>query len=591
MNLNQNTFVLFEDERKKYSYIPPDHSDSFYSIGDSEVSLFTTGNAFDMTIRSGEMHIGDREYVFDPSLYRSVTVNDTASVVVDVGVGINGATFSISGDVKLEENASLTITNGSQVMMASGSSLDINRGCTLEIDDDSSIMVYGTINVDVNLVDALLSNTRVIIDSSAVIKLMNVDLGDREFSLTDFNLMQRDKDITPNTMGEYAVDDGRIAYTWKDGSASDGSQCLEISTVYGSCVLGDYQLAILGKQKTLIPDLQVLESFHVESGTTVYISDSYKGYTYLRPELYLGVILGNVKEPANAVIDGTVIVDGKTSSITIDRESQLIISESGSLYIQNGAKLNSTNNGDTCVLHINGTLTIDFIDQMGSFNSKNIEFGENGKLIILNPYEEEVIVFSTPDGKYDSELYRLFSISFDHIEYHMTKNTGIKIDKYYEFFNRDLTDWFGGRRIEQAVYDGILVWEDGAFIELDSSIIPWVDKYCTLYHAARLFKTYYSEDGPRLNEVAKHLSYAGFGDVRFRFITGDGHFDITMPMGAIKMSSIVNSPNSNEYTLTTNSSGSLFMKHRATELSEDYIVSDDSFFSELSNGANTFNLD
>ena len=53
-------------------------------------------------------------------------------------------------------------------------------------------------------------------------------------------------------------------------------------------------------------------------------------------------------------------------------------------------------------------------------------------------------------------LYRLFENVIDHVEYHISNNTGIAIDKYYEYFNRDMVDWFGGRRIEKAIHEANL---------------------------------------------------------------------------------------------------------------------------------------
>ena len=589
MNLNCNTFSEFEAERQKYSFFPPDQSDSFYTIGESNISLFTSNEGFNLTVSDGEMHIGD-PYTFNVSLYRTILVNEDASIVVDESVGIDRTLCAINGSIVMEEGSSLNVSNTATITFNSGSELTINKGCSLSIEDECCINMYGTINVDVNLIDKLLANDRVIIDSSAVVKLLNVNLGDREFSLTDYNLKLQDESITPNTRGEYAVEDGRIAYTWKAGNYDDNYRRLELSSVYGQCVLGDYQLPVLGSQIIEIPGSQIIQSLHVESDTTVYISDSYKGYTYLRPNLYIGAIIGNTKTPGSAVVDGTVIVDGGTACITIDRDGQLTISEGGKVYLQNGSKLISSNNVDTCVLHVNGTLVIDFIDQISSLEYDDIEFGENGKLVVLNPYEEETLLLTIPDGRSDTDLYRIIGDRFDHIEYHMTKNTGIKIDHYYEYYGSEMMDWFGGRRIEQAAYDGILVWEEGAFIVLDNSIIPWATLDSNLYHAARLFKSYYSDDAPRLREVVKHLVYAGFKSVRFRFVEGEESVDIMMTLDTIKMESITNTPNSTEYDLGVDNNGALFIKKQATDISESGIVSEDSYFTSLEEGHNKFNI-
>ena len=73
-----------------------------------------------------------------------------------------------------------------------------------------------------------------------------------------------------------------------------------------------------------------------------------------------------------------------------------------------------------------------------------------------------------------------------------------------------MTKWYGNRRIEKAIHDGILVWHDGGFIELNNDIIPWADEKSTLLQASRLFKSFGSYDDEKLQEVIDRMKADGF---------------------------------------------------------------------------------
>lgn len=596
MNLNQKTLILFEQERSSYSFYPPDQSDSFYNIDQSTIDLFCSKNedetySFVLTGLEGEINVGDGNFTIDQTLYTAMTIKLGATLIVNKSLTIDNAEVHIFGNVKMDEGAKFILRNNASVIFEPDSDFVIKKNCQVEIDSTSNIDVYGTIEIYVDLMDSITEMPGMYIDSAVVIKPTDIDLGDREFSLTDYDLMLRDKVINMYTQGEYNVTNGRIGYTWKGGSIYTGSQQLELSVLYGSAVLGDFKLSVLGQQAEEIPNLQIIRSFHVSKGTTLYISDEYDGFTYLRPELYLGVVIGNVERTASALVDGDIIVSGEKSLITIDRLSKLTISETGTIYLRNGASMRSTNNEGQVVLYINGTLIIDSIDQIKTFDACNIHFGERGKVIVLNPASEHTLLFSTPNGKYDTDLYRIFENTIDHIEYHISPNTGIAIDEYFEYYSRDLIDWFGGRRIEQAIFDGILVWEDGAFIELNNSIIPWATLDATLYQATRLFKSFASRDIERIKDVAARLKYAGCGNITFRFISGDAYKDIVLDLEGIKISSVTNTPASNEYNVNVDNNGNLFIKNQVADVSEDAIITADAKSITLYPGSNSFNLE
>ena len=282
----------------------------------------------------------------------------------------------------------------------------------------------------------------------------------------------------------------------------------------------------------------------------------------MRPELYLGVVIENSKTPASCTIRGKIICDGINTMISVDRGASMHIEEGGEVHLRNGAIMRSTYNEDKPVLFINGTLIIEDIAQVKTFEKPNVVFGPNGKLIILNPDTgEKRLLFTTPNGILNSDLYRIFEDSIDHIEYHISNNTGIGIDKYYEFYGRDMTKWFGNRRIEKAIKDGILVWHDGGFIEMYSHITPWVGLNSSLLQASRIFKTYGSYDKDKLQDAVNRLNYAGCGNILFRFIDGNNVKETILTLNEIHMKNVYNDPSSGKYVLNTDNNGLLFLRN------------------------------
>jgi hypothetical protein len=184
-----------------------------------------------------------------------------------------------------------------------------------------------------------------------------------------------------------------------------------------------------------------------------------------------------------------------------------------------------------------------------------------GKVIILNPDSgKRRLLFTTPNGIITSDLYRLFLDTIDHIEYHISNNTGIGIDKYYEFYGREMTNWFGNRRFEKAIKDGILVWDDGGFIELYNHITPWATLNSSLLHVGRLFKTFGSYDKDKLQDAVDRLTYAGCGNILFRFIKDDDTTEVVLNLETIHMKNIFNDPSIGKYILHTDNVGLLFLR-------------------------------
>lgn len=594
MDLNKNTLVEFERERSKYSYIPPFGSDSFYKIGESDIDLYCVDNSltdylFELTIQDGNTYVGDGKfYIGKANHYSKINISSNSELVNDGELCVCGD-INVFGSVTLKADSALNVNQDGLMMFNQDSTLTIDNDTAINI-NEGSIQIYGKIIIDASLVDDLLNTDGIYIDSSAVLVVKNIDLGDREFSMTDYESLLRDKSINSYTQGEYNVENGKIGYTWKGGTIKNKSQVIELSTIYGSAVLGDYKLSILGTQENIIPNLQVIRSLNIRNGSTLYIAESFNGYQYLMPELYLGIINNNCKDSGYCTVHGTIIVDGDNAKITIDRGARLVIEEDGYIYLKNDGIIKSVNNESDVVMYINGTLVIDDISQLSTFKPFNIQFGDNGKIIILNSNtDEHHILFSTPLGIKNSELYRLFEDRLDHIEYHIQSNCGIKIDKYFEYYNREMTDWYGGMRIEKAIYDGLIIWHDNAFIELDHAVIPWITKDSTLLHAARIFKSNKSFDAEILQEVTDHMIYAGSGNICFRFIEDEEFKDIILILDNISMRSITNST-TDEYVLNTNTDGELFMKNNISNVSSNNLIDENATLVHLNSGDTYFTI-
>lgn len=596
---NAKTLREFEDERLSYSYFPPDQSDSFWYIGENDesagikagyIDLYTMDRTFILELLEGTLFTGVGEFKFDNNPYIKGIIYSGSKLVIDEKVILDDATLEVYGDIELAEGAELELVNGSDIHFHRTSTFIINKNASITIEELSNISTYGTMEVDVDLMDDVMYKENFWIDPSVVIKPINMDLGDREYSFTDYDAELREDKITPYTQGDKVIEHGRLRYVWQDGSYDTGAQIIKLVGSYGNVALGDFKLSVLGKQAETIAGLQVVRELVVEKNMTIHIDDSYNGDTYLYPELYIGAIPDNNKESGIVNVEGTIVVNGETSKITLDRLGKLVIKEGGLVILKNDGTMVSRNNSDNTVLHIDGTLIVDSEFQLVDFISSNIEFGENGKIIILNPSTEDKVLFETPEGIYYTYLYQILLDHIDHVEYHLSPNTGIRIDHNYDYPAIEFTDWFGGRRIEKAIHDGILVWEDGAFMELDNAVLPWANLNCSLLEASKLFKSFASTDTGRLIDVANRFHYAGFGNVRFRFIQGDEHVDVTMNLTPVEINSVITTPAADEYSVNVTEEGNLYIRNQVTTPDPDNIISNESKSVNLSPGDNVFDL-
>lgn len=590
MGLNQPTLMMFETARRQANHIPPQGSNSFYTIGSGEINLLVKRSdpedyRFDIFTNKGTIYTGPGNFLFAGDIhdtnkpYGELTVITETQLSVNHILTISGGKMDVHGTLELMSHSQLVIRDNAKVTMFLDSTFIIRDDTQILIEKGSSLTIYGGINIHLNRVDSLVNTDGIIIDSAAVMTVDGMDLlGKREYSLTDYDAYLRTKVINVDTQGSIDTPHGRICYTWKDGSPLNKSQLLRMNIMWGNVILGDFKYSVLGVPEKIIDDLQIIQELIVEKGTTLHITEEYQGYRYIRPSLYLGIIVDNCKQPASCTVNGKIVVDDKNCTIIIDRGSSLKVSKGGELWLNHGAKLlNTHNDEDAPLLYLDGTLYIEDLSQIESFSHDNIIMGEDAKVVIFNPEgEERRVLFSTPNGIHDSDLYKFFRDRIDQVEYHIPKNTGIVIDQYYDFYARQFTDWYGGRRIEKAIHDGIIVWHDGAFIELNSEVIPWVNSECTLLHAARLFKTFGSFDTDKLQEAVERLKYAGAGNIVFRFVDGDHFHEVTMVLDGITMKNVVNHPLTHMYVLTTDNDGELFMRSKVANATVKSIINPNS---------------
>ena len=548
MQLNQPTLIQFEQYRSTNNIVPPEGSNSFYTIGTGEINLSSKSSdinnpKFDLFTNSGEIYTGPGSFLIskDESVYDSLTIITDTKLHVNNYLTISNGSCGVHGTLDMMPNSKLHIKNKGDIILYSDSTLVIGDNSELIIENESSMTIYGTINIHLSVVNKLLNNPQITIDSAAVMNVSGMDsLGERTFTLNDYDKLLRNKVIKKYTQGEINFEKGRLGYTWRDGDPKKNAQTITMSLLYGECALGDFKFSALGKTENMIENLQIIDNIEIKKNTTLYISEEYDGFQYMYPQLYLGIIISNNKVPAKCIVDGSIVVDGKNSSLILDRGASMYINKTGSVYLKNGSNLLSTNNKEhERVLFIDGTLIIDTIEQIQTFSHDNILIGETGKVVIMNPDTgERKLLFSLPNQIKESDLYRLFEDRIDNVEYHIHKNNGISLDEYCEFYGRDFKDWYGHRRIEKAIHDGILVWHDEGFIELNHDIIPWVTENCTLLEASRLFKS---------SEAIMNLT-------------------------GVKMKSVISNAGKDTYTLTTDGDGTLFMKNNLLSLSVSNIV-------------------
>jgi len=571
--MNYERLIDFYNYIKNQNITLPEGSNSFYNVDNGIINLYSNeNNLFDIYTDENSINSGNGIIYIDQNKFKSFNIIDNTEFILNDTLIIDNGTFNIHGKLILEENSKLEIKNNSKVIFYSDSELIVKDNVTLNI-ENSDVSIYGKVNIYLSNIETLIDDENIYIDSATLFEVDGIDKSNRQFSLSDYELLLRDKVINETTQGEYDAGDFRYQYIWKQ--SYDNGRLLELSLDNGNAPLGDFKFSVLGIPNNLLNNKQMISELDIEEKGVLYISDEYEDTVFIRPNLYIGIEIGNNELPGNCNVYGKLILSSKNSFVTLDREGTLVIQENGTMIIENNSKLICTNCNDVPVLFINGTLIIDQLEQLVGFNKNNIVFGSNGSLIILNKYDERKILFSTPNGIKNSYLYSLFENRLNKIKYYINDNTGIRIDQYYPFYEREFTDCYNGIRFEKAIKEGYIIFNNG-FIELDNNIIPWVNLNCNLYDAAKIFKNNSTSDRKyRLQQVVNNLVYAGCGNIIFRFIKDDNYVEYTLHLDPIKLKNIINKPlQSNEYIVTVNNDGQLFLNNNIDEISNNSIIND-----------------
>ena len=589
MNLSQPTLIEFEDARKMAGIIPPAGSNSFYNIGDGRINLLTKRSdknnyRFDIFTDYGEIEIGSKPFNLAGDInnieypYGNMTVIKNTSIIISSMFGVYKGDLKSHGTIHIRSGGYLTVRNLGRITLYDDSDIIIDDGVGFQVDNGCEFFIYGKIHISLNAVDNLLRSPNITIDPAATMFVDGLDkLGPRVYSMTDYFTELSNQVININTQGEknFIRNIGRIGYIWTAGNPLKRYQVIRLSVLYGIAILGDFKLSVLGMPEMELSDTQIVDTLEIGKGCTLHITDGYGEYRYVHPQLYIGILIGNSKVPGKCIVNGKIIASGEDSMIIIDRGASLIIEENAEVELSNGSTILSSHNDNMEVVFINGNLVIDDIYQIESLSDTNIVFGDKGKLIIRNPDTgTRRTLFSTPNGLHDTMLYKILHDRLDHVEYHISNNTGICIDQFYELFHKDFTQWYNGMRIERAIHDGLIVWHNGGFIRLSSDVIPWVNDQCNLLHASRLFKSFASSDHEKLQEVVNRLKYAGCGDITFIFEYDESH-EVTLVLDDVNMLSIINNPMTESYELKTDNSGELFLRNNLSVVKPETMITKD----------------
>jgi hypothetical protein len=530
---------LYDFNRQRGSLLPVEESTSFFSVYEDEniigkfsIDYDTELNIFRTEIREGRVPLGGNFTI-------SGRISPGSSVVYSGIETYPGTVFDVNGTLRIDSKAVFHGTVEVNEKMRFGSTAItfhedsiLKFKPTLKLLTDAFTSAYsamvtisGTIIIPFECVDDLYRYDWINITDNAIIKPIYSSTDNRTLSMSRYNDQLAESGVVRRTQSDIFSSKGKLGYKWVDGDKSRGYELIELQSVSGENVLGDYKLHVLGNPHETIDDRHIVSKVVVSEDSTLYITDQFDDCTYQYPELVLGYDLpGEVWDTGILQIDGSVICnydgyDMYKNVITLVG-GHISITETGYMRLTNGNKILSKNG----TMIIAGVLEIDDISQISSFDKGSIVFTETGKLIIHNStYEQGTILWTSPHGLEDTVLYRLFDPdegdALSHVEYHIPSGIGVGIDKYVENFN-DIASFYNNTRLENAVYKKWIIWEDGAELHLKSTYrnsdgVTWVSRNSDLYQISNIFKNTGATKKERLQEVVMRLKHAEFGDIKF----------------------------------------------------------------------------
>ena len=576
MVFQAETLFAFEKQRQSYNYVPPVNSDSFYEIGEGEMSLHCLrgerGNErFDISLENGVIHMGEEFQVngnvYNGDLpYNNMTIKTGSKLIVDGTLTFHKGDLLSHGELYMPSGSSLIIDDNSNLIMYADSTWSMDEGCAIDI-ISGHITVYGKVLVPLSMARRLIKNPNITFDTSAVIDLSDVDVARRPTSLRGYEYHLRNIDLAVQSTNYTELDTGTMRGTWLAGNVHEHNQLVQLHVHKGNIALGDFRVSILGVPTVLKPDTQVIKMLQIDSGATLSVTEVFQSHGYLFTDLYVGAFIANNDEPGELNVYGTLEVSGNDATLTIDRKGHVVIHEGGVIRITNGAHIVSAYNEDKEVLTVHGTLILENMESLINFDPANIQIYGNGKVVILNHYEDSRdtsinVLYTFPNGFADTELNRIFGDRLEQLEYHIQSNTAIELDQSFRYFGRDLTHWFGGYRIEDACRKGIVVWHDGGTILVQMEMLDWsTDVFQGNLTLSQLFYHISTDPYERTQEVADNLRDAGLGDIRFIVTRENGEeYIIMMPLAHPTMQSVRVNSMTSTYTVRTDRDGEGFVR-------------------------------
>lgn len=577
MELN---LIQFNEYMKSIPVKPPKNSDSFYTIKNGEVSLFCEDeDRYVLTIRSGEVYTGEENcYISkqEESLFKELIVKPNASLLVTRGLTIIDSKVNIQGRVNLPTHSRMYVRGKSNVHFTESSIIDLDDNSDIIVEKSASVTISGQVYLGIHRLEAFTEKLNIRLESSSVIHVKDMHRYPDIYTLNSYQEELSKLHITPNSINEKVYNHGKniLGYKWVYGKYEKHYQILDLYIYKGIALLGDLKILFKGIPTEEFLHHTGLRNLYVNKRTELHIVNQYDDKEFLRPKLYIGGYAEG-KSVAECHVHGKIICSGKDSSILLDKNGKLFIHEDAEVRIINQADMICDSSNTEMVLQIDGTLIIDYIEQIESFTSNHIAFGKKGKIIILNPStKERHYLFSTPNQIKTSSLYSILLKNYlDHVEYHINENTGIRIDQYYEFYGRDMKEWFGNKRIEQAIKDKNIIWNNG-FIELDHRIISWATMKANVLNILQIFKCFGANDLDRAQNAINRLVYAGCGNILFRLIADTMEKELLLDLSNIDIKNVYYDSIKKKYIIKTDNDGIVFLRNNTYD--EKLILSDES---------------
>lgn len=581
--MQRDTLLPIEESRSFFSVV----NDSDEVIGEFSIDYNTTDNIFYTKIRSGTVPVGEEfsfvssDNVSNTVIYSGLETFKDSILYVDGPLNLDGE-VNFNGTIEVENKITF---KGSSIYFHEDSVIRFNN--TLESldevfsgSDSTKVHISGTIIIPFNCIDDLYELTWVEIDDSVTIIPIYDSTDDRILSMTKYNDMLAQSGVTIRTQSDMMPEKsvGKLGYKWLTGESDRGYEVIALRSMTGQNIFGDYKLHVLGTPSSVLDNRHIVSEVIIEEDSTLYISDEFNGDAYNYPVMHIGSLDGT-----NGVcrVYGNLICNYNGPErykgvISLNNGGTLIIAETGYLQLTDGNKIISNELSGGKMI-INGTVEIDDITQIQSFTAGDISFGVNGKLIIKNTtYEPGTVLWTTPNGIQDTDLYRLFypNNNLTHVEYHIPEGILVGIDKYVATFE-DIPHFYNDLRFENAVFKKLIIWEDGAGLQLSSEYksedgTTWINASTSLYEIAMIFKNAAATTKERLQEVVNHLKYAGFGTIKFVI---DGKDAITLRLKSPQIRTITKDANG-DYKVENYYRGILILNNELDNYSIDSIITD-----------------